>query len=244
MPVRVAETVEELRANAHNHYETAKLEFPFNNFRNWRKVAHSTAYIFRFIRNTRPNGFSRMDGGLTMDEIQHAENFHIRTAQQDTFQEEISILRRKGNDAALPKRSPLFKLVPFLDDQGILRMKGRTGACKYVSLDAVNPIILPRDHPITHIIIRTYHDKFHHHNHESVINEVRQKFCVARLRQMYAKVRSDCPRCKLRDAGPNPPAMADLPACRLAAYSCPFTHTGIDYFGPMEVSVGRRVEKR
>ncbi|XP_062541078.1 uncharacterized protein LOC134209112 [Armigeres subalbatus] len=244
MPVRIAETAEELRANVHIHYETAKLEFPFNNFRNWRKLARSTAYIFRFIRNTRPKGFSRMDGGLTMEEIQHAENFHIRTTQQDTFQEEISILRRKGNDAALPKRSPLFKLVPFLDDQGILRMKGRTGACKYVSLDAVNPIILPRDHPITHIIIRTYHDKFHHHNHESVINEVRQKFCVARLRRMYAKVRSDCPRCKLRDARPNPPAMADLPACRLAAYSCPFTHTGIDYFGPMEVSVGRRVEKR
>lgn len=38
--------------------------------------------------------------------------------------------------------------------------------------------------------------------------------------------------------------MADLPNARLAAYSRPFTHVGIDYFGPMEVCVGRRVEKR
>ncbi|KXJ76372.1 hypothetical protein RP20_CCG009760 [Aedes albopictus] len=38
--------------------------------------------------------------------------------------------------------------------------------------------------------------------------------------------------------------MADLPPARLAAFSRPFTHVGIDYFGPIKVSVGRRIEKR
>lgn len=38
--------------------------------------------------------------------------------------------------------------------------------------------------------------------------------------------------------------MADLPDARLAAYSRPFTHVGIDFFGPMEVVIGRRIEKR
>lgn len=38
--------------------------------------------------------------------------------------------------------------------------------------------------------------------------------------------------------------MADLPAERLAAYTHPFTHVGVDYFGPMEVAIGRRTEKR
>lgn len=38
--------------------------------------------------------------------------------------------------------------------------------------------------------------------------------------------------------------MADLPPGRLAAYCQPFTHVGVDYFGPIEVVVGRRHEKR
>lgn len=38
--------------------------------------------------------------------------------------------------------------------------------------------------------------------------------------------------------------MAALPAARLAAFERPFTYVGVDYFGPLHVSVGRRREKR
>ncbi|GBP02976.1 hypothetical protein EVAR_69127_1 [Eumeta japonica] len=40
------------------------------------------------------------------------------------------------------------------------------------------------------------------------------------------------------------PQMASLPPARLASFERPFTFTGIDYFGPLYVSVGRRKEKR
>ncbi|CAG7828727.1 unnamed protein product [Allacma fusca] len=38
--------------------------------------------------------------------------------------------------------------------------------------------------------------------------------------------------------------MADLPEMRVTKYTRAFTHTGLDCFGPIEVKVGRRTEKR
>ncbi|XP_058833807.1 uncharacterized protein LOC131691434 [Topomyia yanbarensis] len=83
-----------------------------------------------------------------------------------------------------------------------------------------------------------------HRNYEVVVNEVRQKFSIFRLRQALISIRKNCQRCKNRDVLPQPPEMADLPAARLSAYTRPFAHVGVDYFGPIEVAVGRRVEKR
>ncbi|XP_062701742.1 uncharacterized protein LOC134285262 [Aedes albopictus] len=244
VPVKLEETTEELRATIHVHYETAKSEFPIERFRDWRKLIRTTAHIFRFIANAQPKRFPRLTCGITKEEMRNAETFHFRAAQQECFQEVLAVLHRNDSKVAIPKRSTLYKLSPFIDGQGLLRMAGRTAACEYLSPDTINPIILPRDHRVTHLVVRSYHDKFHHQNHESVINEVRQKFCISRLRRVYAKIRSQCQRCKLRDARPRPPAMADLPPCRLAAFVRPFIHTGVDYFGPMEVCIGRRVEKR
>ncbi|XP_055590637.1 uncharacterized protein LOC129742717 [Uranotaenia lowii] len=182
----------------------------------------------------RPKKFTRTIEILSSEKTHLAEDYLLRTAQQDVFRTELNILRRDDRNATIPKQSQLYQLNPFIDEKGLLRMH----------VEIANPIILPRDHPITNLIVESYHQKFDHQNHESVINEVRQKYCISCLRRVYAKVRSNCQRCRLREARPRPPAMADLPKCRLAAFVRPFTHTGIDYFGPMEVAIGRRVEKR
>lgn len=38
--------------------------------------------------------------------------------------------------------------------------------------------------------------------------------------------------------------MAELPPARLAAFTTPFTFTGVDFFGPFYVKVGRSVAPR
>ena len=50
--------------------------------------------------------------------------------------------------------------------------------------------------------------------------------------------------CKIAKAQPVNPLMASLPEDRLTPYNRPFTFTGLDYFGPVMVTIGRRVEKR
>lgn len=123
-------------------------------------------------------------------------------------------------------------------------MQGRARECKFLDTDGKNPIILPVDHPITRLLITSYHERFHHRNFETAINEIRQRFVIARLRPAFRKARRNCQWCKNRDASPRPPQMAILPPARLAAYTRPFSHVGVDYFGPIEVTIGRRVEKR
>lgn len=50
--------------------------------------------------------------------------------------------------------------------------------------------------------------------------------------------------CRVRKPQKIIPEMAALPQCRLEPYNAPFSHTGIDFFGPFEIKIGRRREKR
>ena len=59
------------------------------------------------------------------------------------------------------------------------------------------------------------------------------------------KIRFTCATCIKVRGKLNKQKMGDLPAARLDAYSAPFTHISLDYFGPLEVSAYRgRVSKR
>ena len=73
---------------------------------------------------------------------------------------------------------------------------------------------------------------------------VRQTFWISRGKSFVRKIINDCLHCKRRRAKPNVPVMASLPKEQLALCEPPFTNTGVDYFGPMNVKRGRVTEKR
>ncbi|XP_055623396.1 uncharacterized protein LOC129766823 [Toxorhynchites rutilus septentrionalis] len=194
------------------------------------------------------NGKSCVYGPLLNDELQLAERHHYSQAQHEVYSDELAILcantKQVGPVNKIPKSSALFQLTPFLDENGILRMSGRTGACEALNPETRNPIILPPEHNVTLLIIKHYLGLYHHSNHEIIINELRQRYSIARIRSTYAKVRRNCQHCKNLSVVPQPPQMAPLPPARLSTFTRPFTHVGVDYFGPMEVLIGRRTEKR
>lgn len=111
-------------------------------------------------------------------------------------------------------------------------------------MEVKRPIYLPRQHRITYLIVADYHDRFHHGNNETVVNELRQRCVIARLCRPTKTVKSSCRKCKIRNAAPIPPMMASFPAARLAGFTRPFTYVGVDCFGPMTVVIGRRTRKR
>ncbi|XP_054283984.1 uncharacterized protein LOC129000922 [Macrosteles quadrilineatus] len=72
----------------------------------------------------------------------------------------------------------------------------------------------------------------------------RQQFWILNVRSVAKKVQRSCMRCSIDNAKPYPPQMAALPQLRTSKVQHPFFYTGVDYFGPIEVTVGRRHEKR
>lgn len=233
------------------HHVPSESVISFNNFSSWKRLRKVIAYVYRFAYNCRKKclGQTATIGPLETSELSTAEFTLIRIAQGESYLDEIMLLQQQSRDIEsstniIPKTSPLYQLTPWLDSNGILRMRTRIAACHYATNDAKNPIILARKHHLTSLIISYYHQKYHHQNHETVINEIRQRFRIPHLRTCYQQVRRNCQKCKNQHTNPNPPYMADLPPARLAAFSRPFTHVGVDYFGPIEVTIGRRVEKR
>lgn len=143
------------------------------------------------------------------------------------------------NCKPIDARSKLKQLNILLDADGVIRVHGRADA-----LSCNQAIVLPHSHYITFLVVRYYHENLHHRMHEAAICTIKSYFYIPKLRVLYKKVRSECQYCKNEAAVPNPPQMAALPKARLSSFERPFTYVGIDFFGPLYVSVGRRKEKR
>lgn len=244
-------TTLELRAHV-QHHTIHEVVINVSKFSQWKRLVRHTAFVRRFPTNIRRKiaGQERFTGPLTKDELKEAENYLYRKAQSECFAEEIRILQDSDpeqpwkNKRKLMKHSSLYKLSPFIDDDAIIRMDGRIDACEHVSNGVKRPILLPKRHHVTELILLDVHQRYYHQNHQTILNEVRQMFYVPSLRSVYRSVRSRCQFCKVRNAMPQQPMMGKLPSMRLKPFIKPFSYVGIDYFGPLTVMVGRRVEKR
>ncbi|XP_065095682.1 uncharacterized protein LOC135717496 [Ochlerotatus camptorhynchus] len=213
------------------------------NFSSWQRLQRVTAYVQRFFVNLRKkkNRKPSIAGPLTQEELSTAETFQIKRAQKDAYGEELAVLAASRR---LHKKNRLYKLNPFIDDLGVMRIHSRLGECDFVDDSDKYPIVLPRAHPATHLIVANVHQHYHHQYHEACVNLVRKDFYIPRVRTVCDQVRRNCQLCKIRGAIPAPPAMGPLPKSRVAVFVRPFSYVGVDFFGPFLVLVGRHHEKR
>ncbi|XP_065076052.1 uncharacterized protein LOC135699688 [Ochlerotatus camptorhynchus] len=233
----------------------------------WNIVVRTVANVLRFISNIRrkqqglPIESLRADARvmrlgrgsavaverpLSREEYQEAERHLWKMAQSESFADEVKMLVRcrKGKCEAIDRSSNLFKLSPVLDEYNVMRMDGRVQEGEFVPFELQFPVILPKEHPVTIKLIEHYHQLFGHGNHETVVNELRQRFYVPGVRKELKKVVKSCMWCKIHKCKPVVPRMAPLPNQRTTPFVRPFSYTGVDFFGPINVVVGRHTEKR
>jgi transposase InsO family protein len=183
---------------------------------------------------------------LNGPELDEAESLIFKLifkfSQMETFFSEYKLfLNRKP----LHKSNRLFKLNPFLDKYGVLRLRSRLDAAPSIVADGLKyPILLGRGHIVVRLIVEHIHKSNAHAGREFVVNELRQKFWIPHIRAEVNGILSGCLICRFRRARPEIPKMSSLPKQRLSPYCPPFSYTGCDFFGPLEVVIGRRREKR
>lgn len=95
------------------------------------------------------------------------------------------------------------------------------------------PALLPRNHPLTKLIFRFYHEKLLHCGAQQLLAVIRESYWPISGRSTTRSITHNCIKCFRANPRSYDPFMGDLPAKRLQAGSPAFSHVGIDYAGPI-----------
>ena len=163
-------------------------------------------------------------------ELQAAETAIVKSVQHKYF---------KGEVEALVKKSPIYILEPFLDEEGILQVGGRLKNAPLPE-KTQHPIILPKNHHVSRLVARrAYEFQSGHSGKKYVLPLIRQTFWIVGARPLVKRVLKECVLCKRLKGKPEVQQMADLPAERVTPDNPPFSYVGVDCFGPFVVKRGR-----
>ena len=220
----------------HNNDDPEKRKFQVNvaevnpeiidceKFSKWRHLIRVTAYVLRFIKNLKARySSSKMPASeqLSPAELNEAEYYWVKKAQQ------LLHNRMKGE----------FKtLSPYMQD-GLIRVGGRIGE-GLISYEQMHPVLLPRSHHISKLIVGYVHEQ----GHEGVAStaaKVRQRYWILGVHRLAKSVKHKCIVCRKKEHKVEFQFMAELPYLRMAPFTPPFYYTSVDYFGPYHVRIGR-----
>jgi len=224
-------------------------------YSDWKRLTRVHAWVRRFANNCAPilhrsaKGTSvqnRSSGELASDEVQESEMIVIKTCQQNSFAEEYKALMK---EKPLPASSKLLALNPCLDSDVIMRSSSRLVNAEILPFETQYPIILPRRHSVTKLIVKSEHEQGAHVcGTYHILSELSKKYWVIGAIEAIREWESACMACKRRAAKVATQIMAPLPASRLQmpeSLRC-FVHTALDFTGPYITvqGCGRRREKR
>jgi hypothetical protein len=219
----------------------------FEKFSSWYKLKKFVCWMLRYksylrAKKNKDNTWSP----ITVAEMRMAEIEIFKYLQRQHFPEELKCLRKDEqhpeNTKAVRKSSSLFRLDPILIND-VLRVGGRLKRSTLPE-DAKHQFILPKDHHITSLIIRHFHQISGHSGREYVLSLLRSRYWIVHANRTVRKILSSCVDCRKRQSAPGEQKMSDLPKDRVSPGKPPFSYVGVDFFGPLYVKRGRCLVKR
>lgn len=205
-----------------------------NKCSNLTRATRVVCWILRFISSVRSKLTTKYNKYLSIIEMDIATEFIIRDVQQQHFYEDIQQIKKTGTVAS---KSKLLNLTPFLDEKGLLRVKGRLENST-LTYDAKHPIILPQASRLTSLVIYDVHKRTLHGGARLTLGQTRQKFWIIGGNKTIKKQLRQCVICHRFKAHRNEQLMANLPKERITP-SRPFTNTGIDFTGHVDLKINK-----
>ncbi|XP_063540079.1 uncharacterized protein LOC134749105 [Cydia strobilella] len=174
------------------------------------------------------------DTDINKGHLNLAEILLIRRSQHEAFPEEIKLME---TGRPIPKKSPLHKIAVKLDKNGVIMLNAR------IDKDVHIPVLHAKE-DFVKLLIHHFHALYNHGNHSTVINELKQRYYIIGLRGSIRYITNKCQWCRTYKGTTLKVPVGDLPPERLQANQPPFTAAAVDLFGPMNITIGRRREKR
>ena len=220
-----------------DHYIRSELDHPLieQPMKGWTRIIRLTARCLRWK--------NKMKGDLTRKELEEAESRVIQNMQRTSLArtlEDVSLMR------ATSGKSSISQLRPSLDHAGILRVNLRLKNHRHIPFGERHPIIIPKDHPFTPLLIQATHKKLLHAGPQHTGTELSKKYWIIKGQATIRAVTSKCIACRRQRARPSTQIMAPLPEERLPQdRPIPFAATAVDAAGPFLVEEhGKGTAKR
>ncbi|XP_065217063.1 uncharacterized protein LOC135843205 [Planococcus citri] len=199
------------------------------------EIVKVTGYQCRFFWNAHWYG-PRLYGPLQLFEYNHSLLLLIKLVQKEAFSDEILCFQ---HNKAIPVRSIISKLSHFMDAMGIIRVGGRLQNSS-LSFDQCHPILLPSSsHHLTRLIVKREHARTLHGGPTALKATLRRKYWIIHINSTVRNCITNCRICTLDKAHIRTQLMAALPKARVTPQR-PFTVTGVDYAGPINLLVKKR----
>ena len=130
----------------------------------------------------------------------------IRLAQQQSFPSIVKALeahpwhevaKGKGGENAKRTLQPLHNFCPFIAD-GVIRIGGRLQRSN-LPMDAKHPIVLPKRHHLSGLVVNHINSRSGHNASPYVINEAKERFhIIGQERTVKHYINTNCMACRNR----------------------------------------------
>ena len=193
------------------------------------RLLRVTAYILRIAKYAKQNTDDSNEKAsasttLSGSEISRAETLWIKEAQKElTSSKNFETWKRQ------------FGL--FVDTEGLQRCGGRLSNAE-IAYTTKHPILLPKDHYFTKLVILRAHERVLHNGVRETLTELRSMFWIIRGRSVVKLIIRQCTVCLRYEGKPyNIVSPPPLPEFRVREQP-PFIYTGVDFAGPLHVKEG------